>query len=95
MNKIEIIILPQNLKEIEECFSNLLIENYCIIDLLVNSSSINSIRHYRGAEYRMEKIPHIKVECIINNDICDKLLEKLKAVNTKSIVVYKLEKYSL
>lgn len=77
MKKVEAIIKPYRLEEVKEA----------LVEVGCNGMSITEIKGfgrqrghkemYRGAEYRVEFVPKIKVEIVIKDDMVEKVVKAI------------------
>ncbi len=74
MKKIEIIIKPFKLDDVKAALSELGIKGMTISDVKGYGRQKGHTEIYRGAEYRVEFVPKIKIEAIVDTDQVEQVL---------------------
>ncbi len=86
MKKIEAIIKPFKLEEVKEALTEIGITGMTISEVKGYGRQKGHTEVYRGAEYKVEFNPKIKIELIIDAPLVDKAVEAIrKAANTGKI----------
>ena len=76
MKKLEIIIRPEKLEE-----SN--VNGLNIANIMGYGNQKGVVKRYRGAEYRVNLLPKIKVETVVSDEVSEALIDKIvKEINT-------------
>lgn len=83
MKKLEIIIKPEKLEDLKAILDESEVNGLNIVNVMGYGNQKGVVKRYRGAEYRVNLLPKIKVETVVADDKADKLIEKILAeVNT-------------
>ncbi len=86
MKKIEAIIKPFKLDDLKEALGELHITGMTVSEVKGFGRQKGHTEVYRGAEYVVDFIPKIKVEIVISEDLCDRVIEAIiSSVNTGKI----------
>jgi nitrogen regulatory protein P-II 1 len=86
MKKIEAIIKPFKLEEVKEALTEIGITGMTISEIKGYGRQKGHTEVYRGAEYKVEFNPKIKIELIIDSPLVDKVVKAVrKAANTGKI----------
>ncbi len=86
MKKIEAIIKPFKLDDVKEGLNEIGIRGMTISEVKGHGRQKGHKEIYRGAEYVVDFIPKIKIELIVNADIVDQVVEKIRSsANTGKI----------
>lgn len=86
MKKVEAIIKPFKLEEVKEALTELGITGMTLSEVKGYGRQKGHTEVYRGAEYKVEFNPKIKIELILNADLVDKVVEAIRnAANTGKI----------
>ena len=76
MKKLEIIIRPEKLEDLKA-----ILEESNVIMGYGNQKGV--VKRYRGAEYRVNLLPKIKVETVVSDEVSEALIDKIvKEINT-------------
>ena len=68
MRKIEAIIRPEKLTAVKEALEKLGYPGITIIDAKGHGRQKGIVQQFRGKEYRIELLPKIKLEIVVNDD---------------------------
>lgn len=97
MKKLEIIIKPEKLEDLKEILDANEVNGLNIVNIMGYGNQKGIVKKYRGAEYRVNLLPKIKVETVIPKETAEKLIDKIVAeINTGNygdgkIFVYDVE----
>lgn len=97
MKKLEIIIKPEKLEDLKAILDESEVNGLNIVNIMGYGNQKGIVKKYRGAEYRVNLLPKIKVETIVSEDKAEALIDKIvKEVNTGNygdgkIFVYEVE----
>ena len=86
MKKVEAIIKPFKLEDVKEALTELGITGMTLSEVKGYGRQKGHTEVYRGAEYKVEFNPKIKIELVIDTDLVDKVVEAIRnAANTGKI----------
>ncbi len=86
MKKVEAIIKPFKLDDVKEALNEIGVQGMTISEVKGYGRQKGHKEIYRGAEYVVDFIPKIKVEVIIDDQLRDKVVEKIRqAANTDKL----------
>jgi len=74
MKKIEAIIRPFKLDEVKEALTEEGIKGMTITEIRGYGRQKGHTETYRGSEYHIEFVPKIKIEIVVDDSICDKVV---------------------
>lgn len=80
MKKIEAIIKPFKLDDLKEALHDIGVHGMTVVEVKGFGRQKGHTEIYRGAEYKVDFIPKIKVETIVADDLADKIVDTI--VNT-------------
>jgi nitrogen regulatory protein P-II 1 len=75
MKKVEVIIKPFKLDEVKEALNAIGIKGMTISDVKGYGRQKGHVEVYRGAEYRIDFQPKIKLEIIIEAELVERVIE--------------------
>jgi nitrogen regulatory protein P-II 1 len=75
MKKVEVIIKPFKLDEVKEALNAIGIKGMTISDVKGYGRQKGHVEVYRGAEYRVDFLPKIKLEIIIEAELVERVIE--------------------
>ena len=78
MKKIEAIIKPFKLDDVKEALNEIGIQGMTISEVKGYGRQKGHKEIYRGAEYMVDFIPKIKIEIIVDADMCEKVANTIK-----------------
>jgi nitrogen regulatory protein P-II 1 len=78
MKKIEAVIKPFKLEDVKAALSELGITGMTISEVKGAGRQKGHTEMYRGAEYRVEFNPKIKIELVVRTELVDKVVEVLR-----------------
>ncbi len=83
MKKLEIIIRPEKLEDLKAILEAENVNGLNVANIMGYGNQKGVVKKYRGAEYRVNLLPKIKVETVVMDDIAEKLIDKIVAeINT-------------
>ena len=86
MKKIEAIIKPFKLDDVKEALNEIGIQGMTVSEVKGYGRQKGHKEIYRGAEYAVDFIPKIKIEIVVETDIAQQVVEKIRqAANTGKI----------
>jgi len=86
MKKIEAIIRPFKLDEVKEALTEEGIKGLTITEVRGYGRQKGHTETYRGSEYRIEFIPKIKIEVVVDDNKSEKVIDAiLKAAKTGQV----------
>ena len=86
MKKLEVIIKPEKLEDLKEVLDTEEVNGLNIVNIMGYGNQKGIVKKYRGAEYRVNLLPKIKVETVVAKENADKLIDKIvKEINTGNI----------
>ena len=97
MKKLEIIIKPEKLEDLKAILDESEVNGLNIVNIMGYGNQKGIIKKYRGAEYRVNLLPKIKVETVVPEEKAQALIDKIVAeINTGNygdgkIFVYDVE----
>lgn len=97
MKKLEIIIKPEKLEDLKAVLDESEVNGLNIVNVMGYGNQKGIIKVYRGAEYKVNLLPKIKVETVVASEIADVLIDKIvKEINTGNfgdgkIFIYEVE----
>ncbi len=77
MKKIEAIIRPFKLDDVKEALVEEGIRGLTISEVRGYGRQKGHTETYRGSEYRIEFVPKIKIEVVVDDNIADKVIEAI------------------
>ena len=97
MKKLEIIIKPEKLEDLKAILDESEVNGLNIVNIMGYGNQKGIVKKYRGAEYRVNLLPKIKVETVVVEEKAEALVDKIvKEINTGNygdgkIFVYEVE----
>ena len=97
MKKLEIIIKPEKLEDLKAILDESEVNGLNIVNIMGYGNQKGIVIKYRGAEYKTNLLPKIKVETVVTQEKAEALVEKIvKELNTGNygdgkIFVYEVE----
>ena len=86
MKKIEAIIKPFKLDEVKKALNDIGVQGMTLTEIKGYGRQKGHTEIYRGAEYKVDFIPKIKIEIVVNEADIDKVIETIKSsANTGKI----------
>lgn len=96
MKKVEAIIRPFKLDEVKEALVEEGVRGLTISEVRGYGRQKGHTETYRGSEYRIEFVPKIKIEVVVEAEKVDKIVEAiLKTANTGQVGDGKIFIYSI
>ena len=97
MKKLESIIKPEKLEDLKAILDESEVNGLNIVNIMGYGNQKGIVKKYRGAEYRVNLLPKIKVETVVSEEKAEALIDKIVTeVNTGNygdgkIFVYEVE----
>lgn len=97
MKKLEIIIKPEKLEDLKAILDDCEVNGLNIVNTMGYGNQKGIVKKYRGAEYKVNLLPKIKVETVVAEESAEALIDKIvKEINTGNygdgkIFVYDVE----
>lgn len=97
MKKLEIIIKPEKLEDLKAILDDSEVNGLNIVNIMGYGNQKGIVKKYRGAEYKVNLLPKIKVETVVPKDKADSIIDRVVAeINTGNygdgkIFVYEVE----
>lgn len=86
MKKIEAIIKPFKLDDVVEALSEIGVEGISVSEIRGFGRQKGRSEIYKGAEYVVDFLPKTKLEIVINDDLCDEVVQTIaKSAKTGKI----------
>lgn len=83
MKKLEIIIKPEKLEDLKAILDDCNVNGLNIVNSMGYGNQKGIVKRYRGAEYKVNLLPKIKVETVVTDEEADKLIDVIvKEINT-------------
>ena len=77
MKKLEIIIQPEKLEDLKTILDSCSANGLMITNIMGYGNQKGHRKIYRGAEYRVNLLPQIKVETIVEPETAEEIIEKV------------------
>lgn len=77
MKKLEIIIKPEKLEDLKAILDESEVNGLNIVNTMGYGNQKGITKTYRGAEYKVNLLPKIKVETVVSDDKADALIDKI------------------
>jgi nitrogen regulatory protein P-II 1 len=78
MTKVEVIIRPEKLEDLQHALEGLGHTGMTVTDVRGAGRQAGYVEHYRGAEYRVRLLPKIKVEVVVTEAALDPLVAAVR-----------------
>ena len=83
MKKLEIIIKPEKLEDLKAILDDCNVNGLNIVNSMGYGNQKGIVKRYRGAEYKVNLLPKIKVETVVTDEEAEKLIDVIvKEINT-------------
>ncbi len=79
MKKIEAIIKPFKLDEVKSALAEAGIQGLTVSEVKGFGRQKGHTELYRGSEYTIDFLPKVKIEIVVPNDKCDKVVETIQS----------------
>ena len=79
MKKIEAVIKPFKLDDVKEALQEIGVQGLTVLEAKGFGRQRGHTELYRGAEYVVDFLPKIKIECVVNDDQLEPALEAIQA----------------
>ena len=77
MKKLEIIIKPEKLEDLKELLDKSEVNGLNLVNVMGYGNQKGIVKKYRGAEYRVNLLPKIKVETVVPTEVAEALIAKI------------------
>ena len=77
MKKLEIIIRPEKLDELKVILAANLVNGMNIVNVMGYGNQKGVVKKYRGAEYKVDMLPKVKMETVVDDEIAEKLVNEI------------------
>ncbi|MHB9878626.1 P-II family nitrogen regulator [Pacificimonas sp. ICDLI1SI03] len=77
MNKIEAIIKPFKLDEVKEALHEVGVQGLTVTEAKGFGRQKGHTELYRGAEYIVDFLPKVKLEVVVEESLCDRVVEAI------------------
>lgn len=77
MKKLEIIIKPEKLEDLKTILDESGVNGLNIVNIMGYGNQKGIVKKYRGAEYRVNLLPKIKVETVLSDEKAEEIVEKV------------------
>lgn len=85
MKKLEIIIKPEKLEDLKAILDENEVNGLNIVNTMGYGNQKGIVKKYRGAEYKVNLLPKIKVETVVTDEkaeaLIDRIVEEIKTGN--------------
>lgn len=86
MKKLEVIIKPEKLDELKSILDANEVYGLNIVNVMGYGNQKGVVKKYRGAEYKVDLLPKVKVETVVDDAMAEKLVNIIvKEINTGNI----------
>jgi nitrogen regulatory protein P-II 1 len=86
MKKIEAVIKPFKLDEVKDALAEIGVQGMTVTEVKGFGRQKGHTETYRGSEYKLDFLPKIKIDIIVDDSLVDSVLETIiKAVRTGTI----------
>lgn len=86
MKKLEIIIKPEKLEDLKAVLDSCEVNGLNIVNSMGYGNQKGIVKRYRGAEYKVNLLPKIKVETVVTDEEAEKMINTIvKELNTGNI----------
>lgn len=83
MKKLEIIIKPEKLDSLKAILDENKVNGLNLVNVMGYGNQKGVIKTYRGAEYKVELLPKVKVETVVSDELAETLVDKIVSeINT-------------
>lgn len=83
MKKLEIIIKPEKLDDLKSILNKNQVNGMNIVNVMGYGNQKGVLKKYRGAEYRVDLLPKVKVETVVDDEMAEKLVDEVvEKINT-------------
>ena len=97
MKKLEIVVRSEKLDDVKSILDECESTGAMVSNIMGYGNQKGVVKRYRGAEYRVNLLPKIKVETVVTDEVAESLIDKIvKEINTGNygdgkIFIYNIE----
>ena len=77
MKKIEAIIKPFKLEEVKEALTEVGVDGLTVTEVKGFGRQKGHTEIYRGSEYTVDFVPKLKVEIVVADDLCERVVSQI------------------
>ena len=86
MKKLEIIIKPEMLDDVKAILEDVDVSGLSILNVMGHGSQKGVVKKFHGAEYKVDLLPKVKVETVVEDELAGKLIDRLvKEIDTQDL----------
>jgi nitrogen regulatory protein P-II 1 len=78
MTRLEVFIRPHDLEKVQALLSHTWVSGHTVSEVKGCGRQRGHLEHYRGAEYRVDLVPKLKVELVVPTPLVPRLLHDLQ-----------------
>jgi len=78
MKYIIAVVKPHKLEEVREALAGLGVQGITVSEVKGHGRQLGHTEFYRGAEYKVNFVPKIKIEIAIDDSLADRVIEAIK-----------------
>lgn len=78
MKKLEMIVKPEKLEELEKIIAALGIHSMTLTNVMSFDRQKGYTQVYRGEKYMVNLLPKVKVELVIKDNLCENIVQKIR-----------------
>ena len=83
MKKLEIVVRSEKLDDVKSILDECESTGAMVSNIMGYGNQKGVVKRYRGAEYRVNLLPKIKVETVVSDEVSEALIDKIvKEINT-------------
>mgnify|MGYP002562290914 CR=1 FL=1 len=83
MKKLEIVVRSEKLDDVKSILDECESTGAMVSNIMGYGNQKGVVKRYRGAEYRVNLLPKIKVETVVTDEVAESLIDKIvKEINT-------------
>ena len=77
MKKLEITIKPEMLDDVKAILETTDVSGLSILNVMGHGSQKGVVKKFHGAEYKVDLLPKVKVETVVEDEVADRLIDRL------------------
>ncbi len=78
MTKLEVFIRPHDLEKVQELLGHAWIAGLTVSEVKGHGRQKGHVEHYRGAEYKVDLVPKLKVEIVVPTPLVPRIVHDLQ-----------------